>query len=548
MAADVSAETASIRIGPYSLALGGQGSFAQYAPDQEQTNAEALADALKAVPEGRQEEEDQEHRPKAVAAIEEFQETAEEVTGKIEQADKLLRNASGGKLLDLGNLTGEVDSLLDLFARLDRAGRFEEELRLMRSLNGLLALTLRWLDLVRSLRSLLRSSEAAGHVAGKAFAHHELGSLYLCAGRPERAIEHLQEAVRLQAGIGIPAGGRCATRHNLDSARRDLALEVASGIQPPRRIQRLLVVAGAIVVAAAGGAGIALAVHGGGGHQSTVAPAPPTHSHTVVVRLAGRGTGSVSGGGLSCPNACRVSIKHGRTITLKATHANRSTFTRWSRARCGTRETCTVTVTRNLTVTAIFSPASHVHTALSPPTGLRAVVVSANEVDLSWLRPSGNATVVGYVIYRNQRRLATVPGTTTVYQDTSVQDSTSYLYSVQALAARGDTSPQSAPAKATIPAASDTEPPSQPTGLQATANGTSEVDLAWAASADNVGVSEYIIYRDGTEVATVAGTYTSYADTGLAYGSFYTYTVQAIDAAGNSSPQSSPAKAATGPG
>ncbi len=90
---------------------------------------------LKGAPGSRQEEEEP-RRPKAVAAIEDFQETADEVTGKIEQADKLLQAASSGKLLDLGNVTGEIDPLLDLFARLDRTGRFEEELRLMRSLTS----------------------------------------------------------------------------------------------------------------------------------------------------------------------------------------------------------------------------------------------------------------------------------------------------------------------------------------------------------------------------------------------------------------------------
>jgi chitodextrinase/tetratricopeptide (TPR) repeat protein len=536
---------ASVRIGGYALDVRGSGSFAKYESAPERESASALERALKA------DGDEQDDRPKAVAAIEEFEETADEVTGKIEQADKLLEAARSGQLLNLSNLTGEIDSLLELFGRLDRAGRFEEEFRLMRSLNGLLALGLRWLELIRSLRSLLKSAETADHAAGKAFAHHELGSLYLCAGHPEQALEHLQEAARLQERIGIPSGGQCATRHNLDSAQRDLALEAAPAFQPPRRIQRLIVLAGAIAVAAGGGAGIALAVHGGRGHHSTPPPPPPPPSatHKLTVQLAGRGTGSVTGGGLSCPNKCSVRIRKDRTITVKATHANGSVFTRWSRAACGTGETCKVTMTRALTVTATFSPVPHVgNQLLSPPTGLRAAVVSGNEVDLSWLKPSGNATVVGYVIYRDQRKLATVPGTTTIYQDASVQPATSYLYSVQALGARGNASLQSASAKAATPAPTDTQPPTQPTGLQATATSTSEVDLSWTASTDNVGVSGYIIYRDGTNVATVPGTFTTYADTGLAYGSFYTYTVQAIDAAGNSSTESSPAKAATRPG
>src|SRR5207245_2235866 len=118
-------------------------------------------------------------------------ESAAAVTDRIEHADKLLRDAAGGKLLEPANLTGEINSLLDLFERLDKAGRFQEELRLMRSLNGLLALARRWLDLVRSLRSLLRSAKAAGHQAGEAWAHHELGSLHLCAGQAEKAEQHL---------------------------------------------------------------------------------------------------------------------------------------------------------------------------------------------------------------------------------------------------------------------------------------------------------------------------------------------------------------------
>ena len=246
-------------------------------------------------------------RPKPVAAIEEFQETADAVTARIEKAESLLQAAAHGQLLELDKLTGEIDSLLDLFGRLDRAGRFEEELRLMRSLNGLLALGLRWLDLIRSLRSLVKSAETAGHLAGQAFAHHELGTLHLCADQPEQAREHLEKAARLQERIG-GLGVHCATRHNLDSAYRDLALKLASGIRPPGRFHRLVVLAGAIAIAAGGGAGIALAVHGRHGHQSTTAtqpgktlqsitvtkraPATAAYKHQFTVAATGGGSGN----------------------------------------------------------------------------------------------------------------------------------------------------------------------------------------------------------------------------------------------------------------
>src|SRR5919204_6264670 len=181
------AASVSVRIGGYSLEVGtNAGSFAQFEPERESENARELEAALA---------DEREERPTAVAAVEELHESAAAVTTRIEQANTLLRNAAEGRFLEPHNLTGEIDALLDLLGRLDRERRFEEELRLMRSLNGLLALALRWYDLVRSLRSLLKSAHAAGHAAGQAWAHHELGSLYLCAGDSKSAQEHLREAL-----------------------------------------------------------------------------------------------------------------------------------------------------------------------------------------------------------------------------------------------------------------------------------------------------------------------------------------------------------------
>jgi hypothetical protein len=244
----------AVRIGGYSLEVATPaGSFARFEPEQESENARALAAAL---------EEEPQQRP--FAAIEEFEASAQEVTGRIEEAEGLLRTAAEGRLLDPANLTGEIDSLLGLLERLDKSGRFEEELALMRSLNGLLALSLRWLELVGSLRSLLASAEVLGHKAGQAWAHHELGSLHLCAGNAEQAERHLDQALRIEEQVGDLAG-RCATRHNLDAARRQLA---GALVRPPRRLALLALVAALFVGLGAGGASLAYAIHGGGGGGS----------------------------------------------------------------------------------------------------------------------------------------------------------------------------------------------------------------------------------------------------------------------------------------
>lgn len=89
----------------------------------------------------------------------------------------------------------------------------------------------------------------------------------------------------------------------------------------------------------------------------------------------------------------------------------------------------------------------------------------------------------------------------------------------------------------------DTAPPTVPTNLKATAISSSQINLSWTASTDNVGVTGYRIYRGGVQIATL--TTTSYSNTGLAPSTTYTYTVRAYDAAGNLSNASNPASATT---
>ncbi len=89
----------------------------------------------------------------------------------------------------------------------------------------------------------------------------------------------------------------------------------------------------------------------------------------------------------------------------------------------------------------------------------------------------------------------------------------------------------------------DTTPPSVPGGLVATAISTSQINLSWSASTDDVAVAGYKVFRDGTQIATT--TATSYSNTGLQASTTFTYTVVAYDAVGNTSPQSSPVSATT---
>jgi chitodextrinase len=96
----------------------------------------------------------------------------------------------------------------------------------------------------------------------------------------------------------------------------------------------------------------------------------------------------------------------------------------------------------------------------------------------------------------------------------------------------------------------DAEPPTAPTGLGAIAVSGSQIALSWSASTDNVGVTGYLLERCQGGACTTfaqiaAPTSTSYADSGLAMSTTYTYRVRAIDAAGNPSGYSNSTSAAT---
>lgn len=79
----------------------------------------------------------------------------------------------------------------------------------------------------------------------------------------------------------------------------------------------------------------------------------------------------------------------------------------------------------------------------------------------------------------------------------------------------------------------DTQAPSAPGNLRSTGKTSSSVSLAWDASTDNVGVTGYDVFKNGTLATT--STTTSATVSGLTASTSYSFTVQAKDSAGNKS-------------
>jgi hypothetical protein len=77
----------------------------------------------------------------------------------------------------------------------------------------------------------------------------------------------------------------------------------------------------------------------------------------------------------------------------------------------------------------------------------------------------------------------------------------------------------------------DTEAPTAPPSLTATALTPQGARLNWTAASDNLGLALYRILRDGTQIAEVSGTTLTYTDS-TASGGHHTYGVKAVDTAG----------------
>jgi chitin-binding protein len=167
----------------------------------------------------------------------------------------------------------------------------------------------------------------------------------------------------------------------------------------------------------------------------------------------------------------------------------------------------------------------------SVPMGLDEVAVSSNSVTLDWSDSYDDAGAVTYVIYRNGQKIGT--SSASDFVDLDVLANTTYDYTVVATDLAGNTSNSSMVLTAVtdpIPVVDDV-PPSVPQYLHTMGVSQDSVQLMWESSTDDGSSVEYVVFRDGVQIARTA--MTMLTDGGLAPSTSYNYSVRAIDASGN---------------
>ena len=185
-----------------------------------------------------------------------------------------------------------------------------------------------------------------------------------------------------------------------------------------------------------------------------------------------------------------------------------------------------------------FAADSTAPTVPGAPSALRGSGAAAANVTVTLGgAASDNVGVVAYDLYRDGSYRATVPAGITRWTDVAVPVGT-HSWTAAARDQRDNSSAQSAPsAPVAVP---DTIAPSAPGApvAQTAAGSPHRVSLSWTASTDNIAVSSYRVYRNGTLLLSGL-TGTSATDSTAKDVTSYTYTVLALDAVGNVSPASS---------
>jgi hypothetical protein len=191
---------------------------------------------------------------------------------------------------------------------------------------------------------------------------------------------------------------------------------------------------------------------------------------------------------------------------------------------------------------------------VSPPSQPGAIAVlslTSNSATIDWSSSSDNGKIVGYRILRGApgappsqlTQIATTDGASQ-YNVTALRSGTAYQFGVIALDQDNNYSPIRT-VTFTTATSSDTTVPVAPSsgGVRTIPFSSSRIDITWPSST-STDIASYRVYRNEVQVADVAlPLRKTFSDTGLSPSQAYTYTIRAVDYAGN---LSSPSTGKTG--
>ena len=265
--------------------------------------------------------------------------------------------------------------------------------------------------------------------------------------------------------------------------------------------------------------GVPSYVTGGGGGVPSLLASSACSSTDVYARgwdpghATGLSCGSPSGSATAKPSAAgqvyhflKVTVS-GTNVTVSPTDSNGAVFDQ---------------------VTYHFAADNSAPSVPGAPSAVRS---AGNVIIKRGAAATDNVGVVAYDIYRDGVYRATIPAGVTSWTDVGVPMGT-HSWTVAARDQRDNSSAQSA-ASGSV-AVPDTTPPNTPGPPLAHISLATphQVSLSWGATTDNVSVSSYQVYRDG--MLLLSGlTGNSATDTTAKDITKYTYSVAAVDEAGN---------------
>lgn len=259
-----------------------------------------------------------------------------------------------------------------------------------------------------------------------------------------------------------------------------------------------------------------------------------------VSTVVGVPTANPPGGTIQAGSLVTLSASAGAQIYYTTDHANP---TKSSQVYTGP-----IQLTENTTIRAFAAKDGHpdsgmltaAYTVLPAPPLHLSGIVDYESVTLGWSASPGSVT---YAVYQYNGTAAPVnPGdwglveagvAATQYTVNGLENGTSYAFAVSAVNAEG----ASSLSNVFVAVPSDKTAPQWPTNsiLGLSAITQSGVKLNWPEATDNVAVMHYKLYIDSSEYKSVTASVYESTVTGLQAGTPYTFTVKALDAAGNES-------------